>query len=139
MRSMTTTRSVVTNFLLHEKRILIVRRSAVVSTYQGKWAGISGYIESGDKSPLDRAVKEIEEETGLRRTDLTLIREGKPLRIEDREQDRKWVVHPFLWKIEAEKIRLDWENVESRWIMPEELSDYDTVPQLRETLELVLG
>jgi len=41
---------VVTSFLEYDNKILILRRSQAVGTYQGKWAGVSGYIEEGNIS-----------------------------------------------------------------------------------------
>jgi len=38
-------RNVVTCFLKSGSEILILRRSEQVGTYQGKWAGVSGYID----------------------------------------------------------------------------------------------
>ena len=49
--------------LQHEDRVLLLPRSQEVRTHQGKWAGVSGSIEAA--SPLDQAVQEIREETGL--------------------------------------------------------------------------
>ena len=54
---------VVTVFLEHDGKILLLRRSQRVRTMKTMWAGISGYIENED--PLMRALKEIEEEAGL--------------------------------------------------------------------------
>jgi hypothetical protein len=34
-------------------------------------------------------------------------------------------------------IRIDWEHDEARWINPDEIQSYDTVPKLKETLESV--
>ncbi|MHA1315603.1 MAG: NUDIX domain-containing protein, partial [Candidatus Helarchaeota archaeon] len=112
--------------------------SSRVSTYQGKWAGISGYVEPQDKSPLERAIKEIEEETGLNPSEIKLINSGEPLRIKDQKENRTWIVHPFLWNVKIKNIRLDWENVESLWIQPKELAMFETVPNLKETLERVM-
>ncbi|MHC1591495.1 MAG: NUDIX domain-containing protein [Candidatus Helarchaeales archaeon] len=135
---MTVVKEVVTNFLMHDGKILIVKRSSQVSTYQGRWAGISGYIETSDQSSLDRAIIEIEEETGLNRSEIKLIKKGEPLRIEDSENDRIWIVHPFLWEIPSKDVKLDWENVELKWIEPEEIKNFETVPNLKETLDRVL-
>ena len=55
--------SVVTAFLRHQDRVLLVRRSDRVGTYQGRWSAISGYLE--DDAPLQQAYREIREETGL--------------------------------------------------------------------------
>jgi len=126
---------VVTCFLESENEILILRRSELVSSYQGRWAGVSGYIET---TADEQALTEIEEETSLRSEDLKLIKRGKPLPIKDDKLSVKWVVHPYLFHIEdREKIKIDWEHKEIRWIKPEDLENYQTVPKLKETLAQV--
>ena len=128
---------VVTVFLTHRHRVLVLRRSDKVSTYKGHWAGVSGYLESD--SPLSQAYTEIAEEVGLDREEVTLLNMGKSLEVIDDSRNRAWRVHPFLFAVHnPEKIRLDWENVEMRWIRPEELVELQTVPALKETLERVI-
>ena len=129
---------VVTVFLTHGSKILVLKRSREVGTYKGHWAGVSGYLESED--PLKQACSEMAEEVGLSEQDVTLVKAGKPLEIVDDAQDRAWRVHPFLFSVhEPDKIRLDWENIEMRWILPEEIDQLKTVPALKETLERVIG
>jgi len=128
---------VVTCFLVRRsgggEEILLLRRSQRVSTYRGRWAGVSGYIEETD--PLTQAYTEIEEETGLAREDVQLLRTGEPLEVVDAEADRRWIVHPFLFEVrEPARIRTDWEHTETRWIRPKDIFRYETVPQLAETL-----
>ncbi len=128
---------VVTVFLTHHSKVLVLKRSSRVSTYKGHWAGVSGYLESED--PLNQAYTEMAEEVGLSRKEVTLMRVGKPLEIVDESRDHAWRVHPFLFAVhDPEKIRLDWENMEFRWIHPEELAGLRTVPALKETLERVM-
>jgi 8-oxo-dGTP diphosphatase len=128
---------VVTVFLTHGSKILVLKRSDKVRTYRGHWAGVSGYLESED--PLDQAHTEMAEEVGLGPEEVTLLRAGKPLEIVDRTQDRPWRVYPFLFAVhEPAKIRLDWENKEMRWILPEEIVQLQTVPGLKEALERVI-
>lgn len=125
-------RNVVTAFLEHDGKILLVRRSQAVRTHQGLWAGISGYLEH---PPLEQALVEIEEETGLNKDDVELRRQGQPVDVRDPEHAIRWVVHPFLFHVKRpDTIRLDWENIEMRWILPAELGDYDTVPGLKDAL-----
>ncbi len=126
---------VVTCFLESGGEILILRRSEQVGSYQGKWAGVSGYIDdTADK----QALVEIEEETSLSGEDLRLIKRGKPLAIEDQKLNVKWVVHPYLFHIkDRDKIKIDWEHKETRWIDPKEIDNYETVPMLKETLARV--
>ena len=126
---------VVTCFLQFQGKILLLRRSEKVSTYQGRWAGVSGYVE---KSPDEPALTEIEEETGLGREDVRLLRKGKPLEVIDAGIARKWVVHPYLFQIaDPNKVKIDWEHKESKWIDPEDIGKYETVPNLKETWERV--
>ena len=125
----------VTCFLESENEILILRRSEQVSSYQGRWAGVSGYI---DKTADEQALVEIEEETGLYGEDLKLIKRGRPLPIKDERLGVKWVVHPYLFHIkDRDKIKIDWEHKETRWIKPEDIDSYQTVPKLKETLARV--
>lgn len=128
---------VVTCFLEHGREILILRRSHKVGTYKRSWAGVSGYIEKTDD--LEQAFTEISEETELYRNDLKLMKRGKPLEVIDQSLSRKWVVHPFLFHVKVpDKIKTDWEHTELRWIKPEELSKYKTVPGLKEALNHVI-
>jgi 8-oxo-dGTP pyrophosphatase MutT (NUDIX family) len=125
-------RQVVTAFLEHDGKILIVRRSQAVGTHRGRWSGISGYLE---REPLDQALVEIEEETGLGEGDVELVSSGQVLEIDDAEHKVCWRVHPFLFHVKhPEAVQLDWENLELRWITPADIDDYDTVPALKETL-----
>lgn len=124
---------VVTCFLRHKDKILILKRSDKVSTSKGKWAGVSGYVEIGER-PEETAFKEIREETGIENP--RLIRSGEPVYV--RGGDILFQIHPFLFEVDTENIKIDWEHVEYRWIRPEEMDKYDTVPRLIETLKKVL-
>lgn len=120
-------RHVVSTFLEREGRILVVRRSERVGSFRGKWSGVSGYLE-GDEDPEARARQEVEEETGLR--DLALVARGRVVR--SRGEGTVYTIHPFRFRSAGGDVRLDWENVESRWVSPDELSALDGVPKLHE-------
>ena len=125
-------KQVITCFLESNGEILLLRRSQQVGTYQGRWAGVSGYLET---TPDEQALTEIAEETGLGEKDAELIRKGEPLKIEDEELGTRWIVHPFLFHIkDRSKIKIDWEHKELKWIKPGEISRFNTVPGLKETL-----
>ena len=110
----------------------MLRRSEQVGKYQGSWAGVSGYVE---KTPDEQALIEITEETGLGKGDIRLIRKGKPLEIQDEELGVRWVVYPFLFHInDRDRVKIDWEHKELKWIKPGEISRFNTVPGLKETL-----
>ena len=128
---------VVTCFLEHNKKILLFRRSKRVGTYRWRWAGVSGYIEEGN-TPYEQALEEIREETGLGREDIELVKGGEPLEVIDEQMGRKWVVHPYRFRVvRPEKIGIDWEHTEMRWIAPEDIGEYETVPNLGGTWERV--
>lgn len=126
-------REVVTSFLRNRGELLLVRRSNRVGSYQGLWSGISGFLE--DATPLQQAMREVFEETGVAGSLIHLIAVGAPLEVRDYEQQMCWVVHPFLFEIDdRDEVRLDWENTEMCWVTAEQLQDFQTVPQLAEAL-----
>ncbi len=127
---------VVTGFLLRtdmgQPRILIVRRSQRVGSYNARWGGISGFVEEG-VTPDEQAFTEIREETGLQREQIRMLRRGAVVEVEDPAIGRHWYVHPFLFEVlTPDAINLDWEATEKRWIEPVELRNYETVPKLQE-------
>jgi len=129
-------KKVVTCFLESDGEILILRRSGQVGSYQERWAGVSGYIET---TADEQTLTEIEEETSLGKEEIQLVKKGKPLTIEDEKLGVIWVVHPYLFHIkDRDKIKIDWEHRETRWINPKDIGSYQTVPKLKETLEQVL-
>jgi ADP-ribose pyrophosphatase YjhB (NUDIX family) len=130
--------NVVTCFLEHGGKVLLLRRSQLVGTFRGRWAGVSGSIPPG-VDPLAQALLEIEEETGLAQEQVELLRHAEPLVVEDEEcsqegeERRQWRVHPFLFRVaEPTHIRLNWEHTEMRWVAPEEMRSMKTVPGLWE-------
>ncbi len=130
---------VVTCFLERDRKISLLKRSEQVGTYRRRWAGISGYIEEGN-TPYQQALEEIRQEAGLEGRDIELVKEGEPLEAVDLQMGRRWVVHPYRFRLmRPEKIEIDWENTELRWIDPGDIGKYETVPQLGETWERVAG
>ena len=135
MTSDFTEKRVVTCFLESDGELLLLRRSQQVGSYNGRWAGVSGFIET---TPDEQALTEIREETGLQPDNIQLIRKGEVLTIEDEELGVRWLVHPYLFHInDRRKIHTDWEHTETRWITPEDIGKFTTVPRLKETLDRV--
>lgn len=126
-------RHVVTCFLRRpaDGAVLLGQRSSEVSTYQSRWAAISGSVEHS--TPLEQAYQEIEEETGLASPRVELEAEGWPIRFPDWKLGTVWVVHPYLFRCKApEDVKHDWEHVRFRWVNPDEITELDTVPRLHE-------
>ena len=115
-----------------EGKVLILKRSDKVGTYKGLWSGISGYIEKGEK-PIETALKEIREETKI--TEVLLVKENKPISFTDSYEGKNynWNIFSFLFKTEKkDKVQIDWEHTEYRWILPSKMGEYKTVPRLKE-------
>jgi len=133
---------VVTCFLVHRgpegDRVLLLRRSGRVSTYQGRWAGVSGYLEAAD--PLEQAYTELAEEVGLGRDQVRLVADCGVLDLYDPDLGRRWRVHLFMFEVQDPAlVRIDWEHTEARWVRPEEVAHYETVPGLAEGLRRCYG
>ena len=137
-------RRVVTVFLARGGRVLVLKRSAAVATYRGRWAGISGSVETGEL-PAAAASRELGEETGLRGgSEARLVRQGLHVDVDDGAGVRalRFRVHPFRWDLaEGAEPRLDFEHDEARWMAPDELIPLaaagETVPELDEALARV--
>ncbi len=127
-------KEVVTCVLRKGDRILILRRSEEVGTFRGRWAGVSGYVEAGEK-PLDTAYKEMAEEARV--TQAELVTEAEPLLI--RSGQVIWTIHAFLFGVKNAQVRTDWEHTEHRWIRPNELRDFDIVPGFERVVSLLLS
>jgi 8-oxo-dGTP pyrophosphatase MutT (NUDIX family) len=126
-------REVVTAIIRKGEKILIVKRGHKVNTFKGKWSGISGRMES---TPLESVLREIDEETGISSDHVKLLNEGDPILAIG--EGIEFVVYPFLFETEEGNIQLNWENTEYRWILPEEIGNYKTVPKLKDVIENVL-
>ncbi|MCI4319816.1 MAG: NUDIX domain-containing protein [Thermoplasmata archaeon] len=125
---------VVTAFLERaDGQILVLRRSDKVGSFRGQWAGVSGFLE--DPTAEAQALREVQEETGVPASALSLAATGRL--VFARDGDRVFAVHPFRFRVGETAIRLDWEHTEFAWIPPGELGARSTVPKLTKVWERV--
>ena len=125
---------IVTAFIRHDEKFLILKRSRRVRTMKGMWAGVSGVIEGGE-SPLDRARTEIFEEVGMTRDNIVLVRAARKMKVASPQyENHEWRVFPFLFEAKNPLVRLNWENSDYRWIRQDEICNYKTVPSLDRVL-----
>lgn len=126
---------VVTAFVVDPRgRVLLVRRAAEQEEYGGRWSGVSGRIEAGE-APVDAARREVAEETGLRPGQVAVEAVGDPLRVDDPDADRAFLVHPVRLAYDGpgDAVRLDRENDRCEWVEPGAIRERPTVPDLWET------
>ena len=125
---------IVTSFLKNDDKILILKRSDMVKSMKGLWAGVSGIIEK-DEKPLMRAKIEIFEEVGLEEIHIKLLKESEQIKVESPQyRNHKWEIFPFLFETKNTEIKLNWENSEFKWINVEQIKEFKTVPSLEEML-----
>ena len=129
------TAPVITVFIKHRSKILLMKRSDKVRTYQGKWNAVAGYLDE-IKPIREKILEEVKEELGIDESNILSIHIGEPYKFTDTKTNKTQIVHPVLMELkEKPEIRLDWEHTEYKWIKPEELKNFDTVPHLDKSLE----
>lgn len=125
-------RSVASTFLCYNGRILLMRRSKKVGTYRGMWGIVSGHIEEGEE-PLETALKEIEEETSVKRDLLKNIVRGTQFEVVDPSIGIKWEISPFRAEIDGKPmLKIDWEHTQYKFIKPSDIFKFKTAPMLYE-------
>lgn len=126
---------VITVFLKYKDKIILLKRSAKVRTYQDKWNTVAGYLDEV-KPIYEKVVEEINEELNLDEDNISSIHIGKPYKFIDTKINETWIIHPVLIELKNKPtIELDWEHTEYKWIKSEELRDFDTVPNIDKSLE----
>ena len=125
---------IVTSFVTKDNRFLILKRSSRVKSMKGLWGAVSGINEEGEE-PLVRAKIEIYEEIWARGDAIRLLKAGREMTVSSPQYlDHQWVIFPFLFAINREQISLNWENDSYKWITPDEIYQYKTVPSLDDVL-----
>ena len=120
----------VTGIVKYKNKILILKKSPEDWNYPNKWSFCSGFVKEFEAAE-DTVLREIKEETGL---NAKILRKGNIFDIVDKEKGKTWVVSRFLCKVNSDKIKLDHENTEFRWIDFKDINKFDTVPGLKKTL-----
>ncbi|WP_414837373.1 NUDIX domain-containing protein [Candidatus Nanosalina sp. VS9-1] len=112
-----------------KEKFLVLKRADSMEINPGKWNFASGKIKE-DEAAEDAALRELEEETGLK---------GKILRSGDSFVDdtggKVFCVHPFLVLVKDSGVTLNSEHSEFRWIDADELDDIDGLETLGKNFE----
>ncbi|MDZ7798204.1 MAG: alpha/beta fold hydrolase [Patescibacteria group bacterium] len=128
---------VVTVFIKREDgRILLLKRSQKLGTYQGLWFGVGGYVDD-QESPRKAVFREIKEELNLNKDKIKIIKKAAPYRFDDKKYDKDWRIHTFLCQAKSGKIKTDWEADEYKWVQPKDILKYKTVSITKKGLKQV--
>jgi hypothetical protein len=100
---------------------------------QNKWGGISGYMEPGEDL-LSRSLLEIYEETKIDKHDLILYKILDQISLQIKA-DSIFLIQPFYYLSHTQKVILNWEHIEYRWISLSDIDKYDVVPRFNEILK----
>lgn len=120
----------VTAFCRHRGEILLVRRSRDAVDYPGRWAGVSAYFGVEPDDPLAEAERLVRETFGPDTADL--VRSGAPITVPG-DEERSWLVHPFLFDVEIRPSDTTDRFAASEWAPATTIRDREAVPMLWET------
>ena len=117
--------------VVHDNRILIMRRSRMKKHYTGLWDFPCERVREG--SLAENAARGVMEEAGLQ---AEVVRKGNPVTLED--GDWKFVVIPFLCRTDSRNVKMDQEHDDFRWVSLEEMRKFAMIHYADEALK-VLG
>ena len=127
---------VINCIVTYRGKILLVQRSHRLHFYPGYWNGISGFLD--DRRTLEQKVRgELREEVGIAAKHVRRIRLGEIFHQDAPEYRKTWIVHPVLVNVTTDRIRLDWEAEEYRWVRPAEASRFDLLPGFDRVLRVL--
>jgi uncharacterized protein len=104
-------------------KILIVQRSRKLHFYPGYWSGVSGFLDD-DKSLEQKVKEEINEELGIKEENILDITLGEIFNQDELEYKKTWIVHPILAEVNTDKVKLDWEAQDYRWVSLNEIKSF---------------
>ena len=95
-----------------------------------------GLLKKSDTTPLARAKIEIFEETGIDEREIELLKSIEQIKIESAQyKNHEWNIFPFLFRTKnIQKLNLIGKIQNLKWIEPNEIKNYETVPELEKIL-----
>lgn len=120
----------------YKDTILLVERSKSLRLYPGYWNGISGFLDD-DKGLKDKVIEELKEEIGLKKSDIVSMHFGRPFDQEEPKYKKTWIVHPVLVEVKTDRVKLDWEAKNYRWVTLADAKKIKLLPGFDMVLELL--
>lgn len=117
-------------------KTLIVQRSKNLHFYPGYWNGVSGFLDDG-RSLEKKVADELKEELRIPKNKIKQIKLGGIFDQEEPKYGKTWIVHPVLVEVKTDKIKLDWEASNYKWLTFREAKKLKLVPGFDEVLKRV--
>ncbi|MQG21342.1 MAG: hypothetical protein FI725_04995 [SAR202 cluster bacterium] len=118
-------------------RVLLLRKNISTDQQPGLWSGLSTNLEDG-AIPEERARSEILNQTNIPPDNLHLLARGEMISRLDTSLNNDWEIYPLLFGITpTSNLNLDQMFVESQWVLPEQIIDFDTTPHFRDVFDAV--
>ncbi len=118
----------------HKDTILLVQRNKDMHLYPGYWNGISGFLDDS-KSLAEKVCEELQEEIGLDKKEVISIKLGQVFDQDAPKYGKTWIVHPVLVKVSTDKIKLDWEAQNYKWVKVKDIRKIDVLPGFDKIVE----
>jgi 8-oxo-dGTP diphosphatase len=121
--------------IIRDGKILIIKRSSKEDVYKNEWDLPGGKLKFGE-NPIDGLKREVFEETGLK---FKII---KPISVWTFfKNDRKTQVIgiTFLAKPISDEIKLSKEHVDSKWVLPEEIDNYQIHEEIKKLIRSLVS
>lgn len=122
--------------LKYREKVLIVERNRRMRLYPGYWNGISGFLD--DNRGVEAKVKaELKEEIGITSKDILSIQPGPIFHQESAKYKKTWIVHPILVEVKTDRIKLDWEAQNYRWVTVNEVKNFKLLPGFDRVVDIL--
>lgn len=122
--------------LKHKGKFLAVQRSKELNFYPEHWNGVSGFLDDG-RSLKQKVEDELREELKISKKDIVSIKLGKIFDQEAPKYKKTWIVHPVLVQVATDKISLDWEAQDYKWLKIKEIKKLKLLPGFEEVLKII--
>lgn len=120
--------------LKYNNKLLVVQRSKEINFYPGYWNGVSGFLDD-QQSLVQKVSSELEEELGLAKSQIKKIQLGEIFDREESKYKKTWIIHPVLVEVKTDKVRLDWEARNYKWLTIQEVKKLKLLPGFDEVLK----
>jgi ADP-ribose pyrophosphatase YjhB (NUDIX family) len=120
--------------VMHKGKILLIKRSASMRLYPGYWNSVGGFLDD-NKSLKEKVEEELREELGIRKSQVTSMRFGQVFDQDEPKYKKTWIVHPVCATVKTNKVVLDWEGEEYRWVTLKEAKRLKLLPGFRLVLK----